>query len=269
MRRRFGQTLRIGVAPAGVTLLAVRRWGRAAPETLGELRLENRSHPDALAGALRALLSAAGCSGWPATIVLADDLVRIWQVTPPAASARMADLEGAAALRFQSLYGDSAAGWKVSAAWDADQPFLAAAMPRALLAQLESVCAEHQLAVVEIVPQFIAAFNRWRGDLKAGAWFANVQDRVLTLGALEEGSMRAVRAGAMPEAASLEWLGQHVAREALRLNLQAPARIQVSGHAPASWHGAATAALACTLLGEQLDAKWTEGARLAATGSRG
>ena len=138
MRRRFGQSLRIGVSPAAITLLAARRFGGVgrtpAAETLAELRLEHSSHPDALAGALRVLLADAGCAGWPATIVLADELVRLWQVTPPAGTARLADLEAAAAVRFQSLYGDSAGAWQLSANWDAARPFLAAGAPRALLA---------------------------------------------------------------------------------------------------------------------------------------
>lgn len=269
MRKRFGQALRIGVSPACVTLLAVGRWGAQAPETLAELRLEGSSHPDALGGAVRVVLAEAGCTNWPATIVLADELVRIWQVAPPAGSARGADLEAAAALRFQALYGEAAGPWKIAAGWDAVHPFLAAAMPRALLAQLELACAERKIGIVEMVPQFIAAFNRWRGALKAGAWYANVHDQVLTLGALEDGAIRAVRPAALPDGAGLDWLEQHVTREALRLNLAAPRRIEVSGRAPAAWSsGAGRAGLACTLLGQVQDPAWTSGVRLAVSGSR-
>lgn len=267
MRRRFGQSLRIGVAPSGITLLAVRRWGGAPAGILAELRLEHSSHPDALGAALRLVLADAGCAGWPATIVLADELVRLWQVTPPAGTARLADLEAAAGLRFQALYGESALGWRIAAGWDAVQPFLAAAMPHALLDQLQRACDEARVDVVEIVPQFVAGFNQWRGALKPGAWYGNVQEGVLTLGALERGVLQAVRAAALPEDASLEWLARHVAREALRLNLAAPGRIQVSGPAPAGWSGAPHAALSCSLLGQARDAAWPAGARLAATGS--
>ena len=274
----FGQTLRIGVAPSAVTVLALRRWGAARPRTVGELRLEHSSHPDALAGAVRVLLADAGggLARRPATIVLADELVRLWHVTPPPGSTRLADLEGAAALRFQSLFGDAAGAWQISAGWDAARPFLAAAMPRALLAQLEDACAEHKVDIVEIVPQFVAGFNRWRGALKEGAWYANVHEGVLTLGALADGALHAVRATALPrgagegkgEGADLDWLARHVAREALRLNLAPPSRLQVSGKAPLAWSsGASHATLACTLLGVQHDPALTDGARLAATGS--
>ena len=238
MRNPFSSMLHIGVAPSGITLR-----GKPAAKPLAELRLDNSSHPDTLAAAVGAVLADAGCARRAATIVLADELVRIWHVTPPAGSTRLADLEGAAALRFQSLYGDSAAAWAVSAGWDATAPFLAAAIPRTLLTQLELVCATHRITLVDIVPQFIAAFNQWRRVLKAGAWYGNVQDQVLTLAAIEGGSIRAVRASAVGAGADAAWLDMHVAREALRLNLPVPAQLCLSGQAPPAWRSASVSLL--------------------------
>ena len=45
-------------------------------------------------------------------------------------------MEAAAGLRFQSLYGEAPSAWKISADWNATEPFFAAAMSRALLACL-------------------------------------------------------------------------------------------------------------------------------------
>ncbi|NHZ61771.1 hypothetical protein [Massilia genomosp. 1] len=269
MRRRFGQSLRVGIAPGAVALLKTSRFGGSAPDLVAELAFDGGSHPESIAGALRLLLEGAGSANWPVSIVLADELVRIWQVTPPAGAARLADLEAAAALRFQTLFGEPTGAWQLAAGWDAAQPFLVAALPRHLLALIEQVCAAQRAPLVQLAPQFVAGFNQWRAALKAGAWYGLVQQRVLTIAAIEDGAIRAVRAAALPEGADLDWLAAHVAREALRLNLSVPARLCVSGHAPAAWSkGAAHPALACHLLGQGQGAGWSDCARLAATGSR-
>lgn len=270
MRKRFGQALRVGVAPQGLALVKTSRWNGAPLEVLAEHRFDGAAQPgfEAIGAALRQLLQEAKCAGWPLTIVLADELARVWQVTPPQDSARLADLEAAAALRFQSLYGEAASNWQIAAGWDAGKPFLAAAMPRHLLSLLQHAGAEQQLALIEIVPQFIAGWNRWCGALKPDAWYGLVQQGILTLGAVDGGSVRAVRACALPDGASLEWLGQHVAREALRLNLAAPARLQLSGAAPAAWNNSSGGAFACSLLVPGQGAALSACAQLAATGAR-
>ncbi|MEJ7807831.1 MAG: hypothetical protein WKG03_18165 [Telluria sp.] len=267
MRKGFGQSLRIGVSPHAVALVAASRFGKARAQVIGELALGGAGNPgvDAIGAALRQLLVDAGCARWSATVVLADDLARIWQVTPPAGAARLADLEGAAALRFQSLYGEPAAGWKLAGGWDAAKPFIACALPRQLLAMLGAVSAEQQVTLVEVVPQFVAGWNQFRNDLKPGAWYGLVQHNVLTLGAIDDGQVRAVRASALPEGASIEWLGQHVAREALRLNLPVPQRLQLSGQAPAIWNNS-SGAFACSLLAPPTSQLLSHAARLAVTG---
>jgi hypothetical protein len=257
MRRRFGQALRLGVAGGAVALVKTSRWG--APAAL--VAEQSYEGTGGLQDALAAVLDG-GYAGWPVTIVLADELVRLWQVTPPRQTARLADLEAAAALRFQLLYGEPAANWIVRAGWDLDRPFLAAAMPRALLAALEQGAATHQLKLVEIVPQFVALLNRCAGALKPGAWFGTVHDKVLTLGACDGGAVVAVRPQALPEAASAGWLAEHLAREALRLNLAAPGRLQLWGSVPPAWLGANA-----TQLGSAGAAGWTQAAVLAASGS--
>jgi hypothetical protein len=270
MRKRFGQALRIGVAPHGLALVKTSRWQGAPLEVVAEHRFDGAAAPgfEAIGAALRQLLADAKCTGWPATVVLSDDLARVWQVTPPQDSSRVADLEAAAALRFQSLYGEPASTWQLSAGWDAAKPFLAAAIPRHLLALLQHAASEQQLALVEIVPQFIAGWNQWCGAVKPGAWYGLVHDNVLTLGALDGAAVRAVRACGLPEDASLAWLGQHVAREALRLNLPAPDRLQLSGDAPAAWNNSSGAGFSCSLLAPSHGAKLSAAARLAATGAR-
>ena len=88
---------------------------------------------------------------------------------------------------------------------------------------------------------------------------------MLTLGAIEAGQVRAVRAGALPDGAGIEWLGQHVAREALRLNLAVPQRLQLSGRGNPAWNNS-SGAFACSLLAPQSDKALSNAARLAVTG---
>lgn len=262
MRRRFGQGLRIGVSSAAIALVKTSRWGAERAAVVAEYALEPGAGAQQVGDGLRAVLADGGWSRWPAQIVVADDLARLWQVAPPSGTTRLADLEAACALRFQQLYGEPASGWLISASWDLARPFGAAALPRALHSALCAAAAEHRLGLVEIVPQFIAAWNRWCGQLAPGAWYGLMHDGVLTLGVPEGASLGQVRACQVPPGADTSWLLGHAAREALRLGVAAPARLQLSGQVPHSWRGGDVA-----VLGEA-HAAWTAGAALAATGSR-
>ena len=255
MRRRFGQLLRVGVSAHAVALIATSRFKRDTFTVLAEQRCADASL-DTIGASVRVLLAGSGCDGWPLSIVVADDLARLWQVSPPPGAARVADLEGAAALRFHTLYGDNPANWHIAADYDSAQPFMAAAMPRQLLALFEQAAAAHRLKLIEIAPQFVAGWNRWRGAVKAGAWYGLVQDGVLSLGA--HGAVRAV---ALPEHPTSGWLEQQLQREALRLNVPVPTRLMVSGEVPQAWSKGAL----CTVLGQPREC--SPAVRLAATGS--
>lgn len=254
MRKGFGRSLRIDVAPHAVSVQRVSRWGKQAPATLARQDITpGPEHPhDAIANALRALLGELQVSGWPAVFVLADELARMWRVTPPPGAARMADLEGAAGLRFQSLYGEAPSAWQISADWSATQPFFAAAVPRTLLASLQAVAQDCRLAVVGIEPRFVSAWNRCRRGVKAEAWFGVVHDSLLTLAAPEADGkgIRAIRPLPIPHGADQYWLTQTLQREALLLDMAAPALLQVTGDAPAAWTKPATSAahIPCAVL---------------------
>lgn len=245
MRRAIGQSLRIGVSGFAVSLLRTSRWRGEPVTVLAEHAFApSGQHPfDAIANALRALLGEQlgdqSVAGWPVSIVLADDLTRLWRVTPPPAAARLADIEAAAGFRFQALYGEAPAAWQISGDWNATQPFFAAAVPSALLAVLRLVAQEFKLRVVGIEPHFITAYNRWRRGVKPGAWFGLVHDHLLTLAAIEADgkSIRAIRALPMPagQGADQYWLGQTLKREALLLDMPEPELLQVCGAAPAVW----------------------------------
>ncbi|MFC0250872.1 hypothetical protein [Massilia consociata] len=264
---RFGQSLRLGIAADGLALLRVGGWFKPVADVLAVQPVQAGT-PDALESGLRALLAQADPRGWTVSVVLADDLVRLWQVPPPKGASRPGDLQAAAALRYQALFGAMPAGWRISADWNATQPFLAAAAPEPLLALLETLARAHRFHLVEVVPQFVAALNATRRDRRSGAWFGLVHGGVLSLAAYEGAALAAVRTAVIPEGADRDWLEALVAREALRVGVGRPERLQLSGPAPAGWASSAgRLKFACTLLEDEDGAPgWPLHARLARTG---
>jgi hypothetical protein len=261
MRKKIGHALRLGIGQHAIALVETRRWNREAVLVAEQPLDGTHALPLALTGALTALWNEVQRDRWPLTVVLADELVRLWHVTPPADCSRMADLQASAALRFQQLYGEPAADWQVSAHWQLQRPFLAAAAPRALIGAVQQSSHAHALRIVEAAPQFIVLFNRWRAKLAPGDWFGVVQEGVLTLAACDTGGIAALRAVAVPAQAHAAWLGEHVAREALRLNLPAPQRLRLCGAVPAAW----AAAPDCVPL-DEARADWSPAAQLAGSG---
>ncbi|GGX82472.1 hypothetical protein GJV26_06095 [Massilia dura] len=233
MRRPFGQVLRLGVATGAVSLLAASRWGGGKATVLAEQPVAGPGN-EPLGQALRALVAGQAVAGRPVTVVLADELCRLWQVAPPPGAARLPDIEAAAALRFHALYGEGPAAWHVTADWHCTEPFFAAAVPRALLSLVEAVAAESRLQVVQVVPHFVTAWNRWCRAIRPGAWFGQLHDGLLTVAAIEGRQLRAVRALQVPPGADHYWLAQMLGREALLLGLEAPAQVQLCGPLPAA-----------------------------------
>ncbi|MGK5079771.1 hypothetical protein [Janthinobacterium sp. HLX7-2] len=240
MRKGIGQGLRLGVAAGSVSLWRTSRWRAPAWTLLAEQAYAPQADLDlhgdfaALGQALEQLLPLGEHAAWPMSVVLDDALVRLWQVDMPQGATRPADIEAAAALRFQSLYGDAPGLWQSSRAWDERAPFFCA-VPRALLAQLSRVAAERKLALIFIVPQFVRHWNRWQGALKAGAWFGQLQAQTLTLGVVRDGGLRAIRALPVPPGAGHAWLEQTLAREALLQGVPAPMLLQLCGTLPPDW----------------------------------
>ncbi|OON63784.1 hypothetical protein B0920_10660 [Massilia sp. KIM] len=275
MRRRIGQSLRIGLSAHGLALVRTSRLFGNAPLALAE-RHADLAAPGALADGLRALFADdlggdLPVGGWPVSVVLADELVRLWQVPPPPGASRPADLEAAARLRFQHLFGSDGGDWRIQADWDAAHPFLAAAVPGPLLDQLIDTTRALRLHLVEVVPQFVAAMNEWRRERRPGAWFGLVQGGVLSLAAYDGKRLAAVRTAVIPAGADRDWLEAHVAREALRVGVGRPERLQLCGAAPARWASSVgRLKFACILFEHEDDAAnagWTDLARLARTGS--
>jgi hypothetical protein len=267
MRKWFGQSLRLGVAPDALALVRTSIWPHERAQLLGQARFAANGY-EAIAREVNTLLAEYRNEGWALRVVLSDELVRLWQVAPPAFATRMADLEAACALRYQTLFGASPADSQIRADWSVTQPFLAAAVPHALLNPLQQAAADQGFRLVEVVPQLVAALNQHRAMRRPGAWFGLVHGGLLSVAAFDGKQLAAVRSAPIPEGADRDWLEGHIAREALRVGLGRPERLQVVGPAPGGWASSAgRLKFACTLLEDELDPLWPDSARLAMTGS--
>ena len=229
-------SLRIGISRSGISVVRRQGWLRRRMDVIGQSPTLGSPHDVAQSVAQSAallddILAAGRYRRLPATVTLSDDCVRLFMVTPPLNTSRLEDCSAAADVRFQSLYGERPNDWKISADWDLRKPFLACALPRVVVDAVLRVCAAHGLILMEMAPHFVAAWNRWSAAVKPGAWFAVVHDRNLTMAAIEGRRLVAVRAMAIPEDLGhpLRWVREEIRREALRLNLAMPPRLQFCG----------------------------------------
>lgn len=225
MRRRFGEVLSLGVAARGVALV---RSGRGQAQLLAELALDTLT-PESLAVALTELFAQHPAKAWPLVVTLADELVHLFDVEPPTGSSRIGDLQAAAALRLQSLYGVSSHEWRIDADWRAGGRFLAAAVPMSLLEQLQQAASAQRCHLVQVAPQFVAVLNRWRRVRRADAWFAHAHDGRMTLAVTENARLVALRSLQLPAQCDASWLAGLLEREALRLGARMPAQLQLAG----------------------------------------
>jgi len=248
-----GGELHIGVARSAVALLHQGHWPRRRSTILGESSCasepaELSDRPEPLLATLDALLGASACRARAARVVLADDWTRTWMVTPPGNGSRLADCQAAASARFQTLYGESTSGWQLTADWQARTPFLACALPLPLLSGLQQVAAQHRLVLLEVVPHFVAAWNRWHRRLLPGAWFGVVHDDDVVLAAVAGHGLQVLRPVRRTVDADAAWLRLTVEREAMRCVLPVPPGIVLCGDVPASWSDPGAVGWFCTHL---------------------
>ena len=231
-------SLRIGIAPNGIALLKSSGLLRPQTKLIADCALSPAQSLSlqAVAAQLRNMLSDAKCANLPASVIVADQWARLFMVNPPQNSGSLQDCKAAAAMRFQQLYGEPLGSWQLRADWQAQHAFVACALPAALLDSLQQVARDHRLTLLSIAPQFIATWNQWRNHLKAGAWFGLMQDNTLTLAAIDQQKICAVRTIALPDGAAqdAQWLTAHLTREAMLLNLPMPKQVQLCGASPSA-----------------------------------
>lgn len=252
MRKDITSALRIGLSRTGAALTLVRGWMRRRAELVAETSLSDRDFASAahLATRLGRFIADHQCSHLRVSVILADELVRLFMVTPPGNATRLQDYRSAADMRFQSLYGEALSDWRIEADWDTEQPFLACATPDFLLGAVRQVANEQHLTCIEIVPRTISAWNQWRNALIDGAWFGVAHGNQLTIGVIAAQRLSAVRTVTIPADAwdTPAWLPEHLGREALRLNVALPQQLQICGDVPGHWAEKAFGPVTCRRL---------------------
>ncbi len=236
-RARIGARLLLGIAPDGLALLRSNGLLRRGWQVRHQTQFAATLAPDALLTELKAQLTPALLGKLPIGIVLDDSFARYFMVTPPKNLSHFDDCAAATRMRFHALYGEAVENWHIEASFSANRPFLACALPKTLLHGLQQLAHEHKSPVLELTPHFIAGFNRWHRAIAAQAWFGLVHQDKLTLAAIVQGRLQTLRTSHLAHAHwhDLPVVVQHIEREALRLNLAMPNRLQLCGRLPGDW----------------------------------
>jgi len=85
------------------------------------------------------------------------------------------------------------------------------------------------MSLVSIMPQSILAWNHWRHQLTQDAWFAVLNENILTIAALEQGRIAGLRSVLLPQNADQKWLAAYLERIALLLDIAPAKALQVCG----------------------------------------
>jgi len=185
-----------------------------------------------LAAALAPALGGGRFAGYPLSVTLGDDCVRLFMVPPLAGAAGLPDIRAAAAMRFHRLYGDDPGGWQIETAPSADRPFLACALPTALSGAIRSAARAHGLRLTAVTPLFVLTWNQLNRRI-GRAWLGVVQEDSITLGCVDgrpKPDLAAVHRLRLPAGAcSPAWLRGQVRAVALRHGLEEPSDLKLFG----------------------------------------
>ncbi|WP_211444607.1 hypothetical protein [Collimonas humicola] len=251
----FTDRLHIGLSRQGIAVLHAKGGRRPSTTVLADhaFATDVAASPEQLLDEVRQVLANIQCPRLPTSVVLSNDWARFWTVTPPVNAVRLSDCQAAAQLRFQALFDAPLTGWQMAADWQIDAPFLACAIPDTLLSPLLQVTSAYRLRLIEVAPQFIIGWNRWRSALQAGVWFGVTHDDTITFAAMDKGQLCTMRSVTrqLRDRERHGWLQEQLTREALRLQLPAPSAIQLCGHRSTSWSSSASDDLAVRWLGTQ------------------
>lgn len=169
-----------------------------------------------------------------ARILLGADVVRYFVVQPFSNGRRLQDSIDAAMHRFQQLYGaDDLKHWEIQGHWSIDQAFLACAVPKKLLQQLQQSAQQYLFQIDAITPQFVFAWNDLHRHLSARQWLLINEGTHLVLGMLDQTGLVAVRI--IPRKEQMSTLTEVIKREALSFDLPLPTTVVLCGAMEAPW----------------------------------
>ena len=187
---------------------------------------------------LQQLFSQALWQKRGARIVLGADLVRYFVVPPFSNARRRQDSIDAASHRFQQLYGaEDLKEWHIQGHWSIDQHFLACALPKKLLQQLQQCAQFYPFQIDAITPQFVFAWNCLHHHLSARQWLLINEGTHLILGMLDHTGLVSVRVIARQVQMNTPTanLAEIMKREALSFDLPLPETVVLCGAMEAQW----------------------------------
>ena len=246
----------MGLSKNAVTLLRVSGWKQNNIELLADSTRDFEGLPttDQLMEKFESLILESGFNGFPLEVVMTDEWVRYFMVTPAKNSGSMDDLHASAMMRFKNLYGDRLNDWHIEADWDSTCTFLACALPIKLLIRLQQIAEKSKLTLTLLTPNFISLWNFWNKKIKVGSWFGVVNNGYLTLGVIQKNLLCGIRTVLLPAYADKEWLLNYIKREALILNVDETDTLMLCGSVPSMWINN-TLALECISLDSSFQEK--------------
>jgi len=162
--------------------------------------------------------------------IVRDECARYFVVEPPDNARRMNDLQLAARLRFEGLYGDTLAHWALDADWRATRPFIACAIPVQAITVVASAARTCRLRDTGVTTEFTSNWNAQRRRMPdRRAWVVHLGRQTDVVAACASGSVAAVSmvSGARPVAVAD--MVDEIARCALRWNLPVPETVYLLG----------------------------------------
>lgn len=173
---------------------------------------------DALA--LQAALQATVGAGDAVQLLVAPDLCKHFLHEAPAGLQSLAELQELAALRAAQLFGGAAEGWAVVADWRLDAPSACAALPQALLHDLQAAAAALKLDLGVGSALLVALERLLQGAARTGflAW-AGPQHAVLA--GLQGGTLRSLHCTRRAADQDATALRAQLQRDLARQHLQA------------------------------------------------
>lgn len=181
--------------------------------------------------ALRGWLAREGQKPADLSVRLSAHFVR-WQLLPwQDQLSRQQERAAYARLRLRGTFGAAAENWRVVGAPAAPgQAWPACAVDEALVGALQSLQSPGGLRLRSVAPYFATAYDHWRGRLGRGsAWFGVVEPGALTLGLLQQGQWRGLRALRLAEHEATPWLDRLPALQAqIALGAELPGAVDLN-----------------------------------------
>lgn len=168
-------------------------------------------------------------------LILGDALVKHFVLTPPLQAWSVRDLQAAARMRLETLFGVPGDDWLISADWQGNKPSLVSAVPKILLEKIDFACRQSGQRTLSLQPRFVWLWNQCRQRLAKDAWFASVDEQIMTLAVPQDGSIHMVVSMLLPEDSDNIWLQAQFQRQAMLHQLTLPAHLLLAGRIPAAW----------------------------------